>query len=78
MKYATLAAKMRNNGQAVVVEEGIIVKLILISKVEPLHTIKNTEALVVARKEIGIDISAEKTKYVFVSRLQNAGKKERG
>jgi hypothetical protein len=33
-KYAALTAKMRNYGQAVVVEEGIIAKLILISKVQ--------------------------------------------
>jgi hypothetical protein len=34
MKYATFTAKMRNYGQAVVVEEGIIVKLILVNKVK--------------------------------------------
>ena len=34
MKYTTLTAKMRNYGQAVVAEEGIIVKLILINTVE--------------------------------------------
>jgi hypothetical protein len=34
MKYTTLTAKMRNYGQAVVVEGGIIVRLILINIVE--------------------------------------------
>jgi DNA/RNA endonuclease YhcR with UshA esterase domain len=35
---------------------------------------KNTEALLVASEKIGIEISAEKNKYVFISRQQNAGK----
>jgi hypothetical protein len=34
---------------------------------------KNTEALVVASKEIGLEVNAEKTKYVVMSRDQNAG-----
>jgi hypothetical protein len=34
---------------------------------------KNTEALVAAVKEIGLDINADKTKYVVMSRDQNAG-----
>jgi hypothetical protein len=33
------------------------------------HTIKkNTEALVVASKEIGFDVNADKTKYMVTSR----------
>jgi hypothetical protein len=37
------------------------------------HTIKNnTEALVIASKEIGLEINADKTKYVVMSRDQNA------
>jgi hypothetical protein len=37
-----------------------------------LHTIrKNTEALLIASKEIGLEVNAEKTKYM--SRDQNAG-----
>jgi hypothetical protein len=40
-----------------------------------LHTInKNTEALVVFSKETGLEVNADKTKYVAVSREQNAGK----
>jgi hypothetical protein len=35
---------------------------------------KNTEALVVASKEIGLEVNAEKTKYMVMSRDQNAGK----
>jgi len=39
------------------------------------HTIKkNTEALVIASKEIGIEVNADKTKYMVMSRDQNAGR----
>jgi len=39
------------------------------------HTVKeNTEALVVATKETGLEVNAEKTKYVIMSRDQNAGR----
>jgi len=34
---------------------------------------KSTEALVVASKEIGLEVNAEKTKCMVVSRDQNAG-----
>jgi hypothetical protein len=38
------------------------------------HAIKkNTEALVVVGKEIGLDVNAEKTKYMVISGNQNAG-----
>jgi hypothetical protein len=38
------------------------------------HAIKkNTEALVVASKESGLEVNAEKTKYMVMSRNQNAG-----
>jgi hypothetical protein len=38
-----------------------------------IHTIrKNTEALVIASKEIGLEVNAEKTKYVVMSQDQNA------
>jgi hypothetical protein len=38
------------------------------------HAIKkNTEALVVASKEIGLEVNPEKTKYMVMSRNQNAG-----
>jgi len=38
------------------------------------HTLKkNTEALVVASKEIGLEVNADKTKYTVMSRDQNAG-----
>jgi len=38
------------------------------------HTIKkSTETLVVASKEIGLDVNADKSKYMFMSRNQNAG-----
>jgi hypothetical protein len=39
-----------------------------------IHAIgKNTGALVVANKEIGLEVNAEKTKYMVVFRDQNAG-----
>jgi hypothetical protein len=34
---------------------------------------KNTEALVVSSKEIGLEVNAEKTKYMVMTRDQNAG-----
>jgi hypothetical protein len=38
------------------------------------HTIKeNTEILVVATKESGLEVNADKTKYMIMSRDQNAG-----
>ena len=38
------------------------------------HTIqKNTEALVVAIKEIGLEVNADTTKYLVMSWDQNAG-----
>jgi hypothetical protein len=35
---------------------------------------ENVEALVVANKEIGIEVSADKTKYMAMSRDRNAGR----
>ena len=38
------------------------------------HTVKkNTEALLVASKEIGLEVNADKTKCMVMSRDQNAG-----
>jgi hypothetical protein len=40
-----------------------------------IHTIKkNTEALVLASKEIVLAVKADKTEYMVISRDQNAGK----
>jgi len=40
-----------------------------------IHTLKeNAEALVAATKEIGLEVSADKTKYMVMSRDQNAGR----
>ena len=42
---------------------------------ESLHIIKeNTEALVVASKEVGLEVNVDKTKYMVMSRDQNAGR----
>ena len=39
------------------------------------HTVKkNAKALVAATKEIGLEVNAHKTKYMTVSRDQNAGR----
>jgi hypothetical protein len=35
---------------------------------------KNTETLIDASKEVGLEVNEEKTKYMLVSRDQNAGK----
>jgi len=42
------------------------------------HTVKeNAEALIVASKEIGLEVNADKTKYMVMSRDQNAGQSHR-
>jgi len=39
-----------------------------------IHTIQeNAEALIVDSKEIGLEVNADKTKYMVMSRDQNAG-----
>jgi hypothetical protein len=39
------------------------------------HTVKeNAEALVVANKEIGLEVNVDKTKYMVMSRDRNAGR----
>jgi hypothetical protein len=39
------------------------------------HTMrKNTRTLVVASKEIGLEVNADKTKYIVLSQDQNAGR----
>ena len=40
-----------------------------------IHTLKeNAEALVAAAREIGLEVNADKTKYLVMSRDQNAGR----
>ena len=40
-----------------------------------IHNLKeNAEALIVTSKEIGLEVNADKTKYMVMSRDQNAGK----
>ena len=40
-----------------------------------IHTLKeNAEALVAAARKIGLEVSADKTKYMVISRDQNAGR----
>ena len=40
------------------------------------HTSKNTEALVDASKEIGLEVNADKTEYMVMSRDQDAGRSQ--
>ena len=41
------------------------------------HTVKeNAEALVVASKETGLEVNADKTKYMVMSRDQNVGRSQ--
>jgi hypothetical protein len=45
---------------------------------ESVHIIKeNAEALVVASKEIGLEVNADKTKYIVMSRDQNVKRNHR-
>jgi hypothetical protein len=45
--------------------------------VRSVHTIKkNTETLVIASKEIGIEVNADKTAYMVMSGDQNAGRSD--
>jgi hypothetical protein len=39
-----------------------------------IHTLKENAALVAATREIGLELSADKTKYMVMSRDQNAGR----
>ena len=48
--------------------------IILGGSIHPLK--KNAEALVAATREIGLEVSADKTKYMVVARDQNAGRIE--
>ena len=38
------------------------------------HSLYTAEALVVATKEIGLEVNADKTKFMIMSRDQNAGR----
>ena len=49
----------------------MVVKISFVSE----HTIeKNTEASVVASKESGLEVNVDRTKYMVMSRDQNAGR----
>ena len=44
---------------------------------ESIHTVKeNAEALIVASKETGLEVNADKTKYMVMSREQKAGRSQ--
>jgi hypothetical protein len=44
---------------------------------EIIHFIKKTEALVLARKVIFVEENADKTKYIVMYRVMNAGRSHR-
>ena len=49
----------------------------LLAYADDVHAVKeNAEALVVATKEIGLEVNADKTKYMIMSRDQNAGRSQ--
>ena len=47
--------------------------MMLIYWVEAKVLLKNAEALVVSTKETGLEVNADKTKYMVMSRDKNAG-----
>jgi hypothetical protein len=54
---------------------GLISYVNLLENNIPVDTIKkNTETLIDASKEVGLEVNAEKTKYMLMSRHQNADK----
>jgi hypothetical protein len=44
---------------------------------ENIHTVRNTEALLVASENNDLEVNAEKTKYMLISREHNAGQNRR-
>jgi hypothetical protein len=42
---------------------------------ENIETMKNTEALLDASKEVGLEVNPKKIKYMLMSRSQNIGQK---
>jgi hypothetical protein len=47
--------------------------ILLITQFDVIFIRKNTEALLIASKEIGLEVNAEETKYMVMSRDQNPG-----
>jgi hypothetical protein len=41
-----------------------------------IDNIKNTQTLIDASEDVGLEVNAEKTKYVLLSRHQNAGQNQ--
>jgi hypothetical protein len=72
---------MSNTGYHLITVANIIIFLVMmeIDDVNILggsvHTVKeNAKALVVATKEIGLEVNADKSKYMVMSRDRNAGR----
>jgi hypothetical protein len=45
--------------------------VLLLDKIDTIK--KNTETLIDSSKEVGVEVNAEKTKYIFLSHHENAG-----
>jgi hypothetical protein len=56
------------------ISDGLIaIWFLWFSSVSPCYVKKNTQTLIDASKEIGLEVNTEKTKYMSLSRHQNAG-----
>jgi len=55
-------------------EKFMLIFLFILLGISVHTTKKNTEALVVANKEIGLEVNADKTQYMVMSGDQNAGR----
>ena len=69
--FFNFASDMKLGGLEINSTHQLLVMLTMVS----VHTIKkNTEAVVVASKETGLEVNADITKYTVMSRDQNAGR----
>jgi len=70
MLFHTRKLKLKLNGKYQFLVHAVYVNILWGS----VHTIKgNTEGLTVASKQIGLEANADETKYMVMSRDQNAG-----
>jgi len=61
--------------QAVVSKNIALMKLHQYDNTDCIHAInENAEDLVAANKEIGLEVNADETKYMVMSRVKNAGR----